>query len=112
FAGTTSRFPVSAKSFSPRSTQLSSIFVSIPRRAARYIASFAVYSHDDSHMRSSTQCKQSERSFSLSCTLRGIHISGGKEAGMPANNALERTVRHGGPRLAAARSLCPAAQLD
>ena len=28
-----------------------------------------------------------------------------------ANNALERTVRHRGPRLAAARSLWPAAQL-
>jgi hypothetical protein len=27
------------------------------------------------------------------------------------NNAFERTVRHGGPRLAAARSLWPAAQL-
>ena len=30
---------------------------------------------------------------------------------MPANNALERTVRHRGPRLAAARSSWPAAQL-
>jgi hypothetical protein len=29
----------------------------------------------------------------------------------PSNNALERTLRHGGPRLAAARSSWPAAQL-
>jgi hypothetical protein len=30
---------------------------------------------------------------------------------MPSNNALERTVRHGGPRLAAAPASWPAAQL-
>jgi hypothetical protein len=28
-----------------------------------------------------------------------------------SNNAFERTVKHGGPPLAAARPLCPAAQL-
>jgi hypothetical protein len=33
-------------------------------------------------------------------------------AEMLANNALERTGEHRGPRLAAARSLWPAAQLD
>jgi hypothetical protein len=31
--------------------------------------------------------------------------------GLPSNNALERTVRHGGPRLAAARSSWSAAEL-
>jgi hypothetical protein len=31
---------------------------------------------------------------------------------MRPNNAFERTVRHGGPRLAAAQRWCPAAQRD
>jgi len=30
---------------------------------------------------------------------------------MMANNTLERTVRHGGPRLSAAQAMCSAAQL-
>jgi len=42
----------------------------------------------------------------------GANFKEGLAETLLANNSFERTVRHGGPRLAAARSSWPAAQLS
>ena len=58
------------------------------------------------------ECRAAEtipRCWSRSAQEMHFKSKGSK---VPPNNALERTVRHRGPRLAAAQPSCPAAQRD
>ena len=56
-------------------------------------------------------CPSCHRRFSWRQVMAMRRIGSSVERDVQSNNALERTVRHGGPRLAAALAVWPAAQL-